>query len=81
MDMTLQEVPSESACIVKDLSLPVELERRLASLGLIEGTEISVLRKRPKGALIVKVRGTRFAMGHKIAAHISVEKGGAAYGA
>ena len=78
--MTLQEAEVGSGYRVKGLSLPVELERRLEALGLIEGSQISILRKKRKGAMIVTVRGTRFAMGYAISTHITVEKG-AAYGA
>ena len=78
--MTLQETDAGVGYRVKALSLPVELERRLEALGLIEGAQIFVLRKKRKGAMIVKVRGTRFAVGYGISSHITVEKG-AAYGA
>ena len=50
---------------VSNLALPVE--RRLEALGLTEGTNITILNKKKKGAVIVKVRGTRFAVGEHIA--------------
>lgn len=43
--MTLQEGNAGAQYIVKGLDLPVELERRLEALGLIEGSTISILRK------------------------------------
>lgn len=52
--------------------LPVELERRLEALGLITGSKVSVMRKKRKGAMIIKVRGTRFALGSGISSHIEV---------
>ena len=58
--------------MVKGLDLPVELERRLEALGLIEGSTISILRKKRRGAMIIKVRGTRFAVGWGISSHIGV---------
>ncbi len=79
--MTLQEGNGGSRYTVEKLDLPVELERRLESLGLIEGSEIAVLRKKRRGAMIVTVRGTRFAMGYDIATHIHVKKGGGGHGA
>ncbi len=79
--ITLQEAEAGVAYRVKELSLPVNLERRLEALGLIEGSEIFVLRKKRRGAMIVKVRGTRFAVGYGISSHISVEKGGLSCGA
>jgi ferrous iron transport protein A len=57
---------------VSNLELPVE--RRLEALGLTEGTTITILNKKKKGAIIVKVRGTRFAMGAHIAAGIQVKE-------
>ena len=59
---------------VTGLALPVE--RRLEALGLTEGTRITVLNKKTKGAMIVKVRGTRFAVGRNIAAGILIEEAG-----
>ena len=56
--MTLQEGNSGSQYIVEQLDLPVDLERRLEALGMTEGTRVSVLRKKRRGAMIVKVRGT-----------------------
>lgn len=79
--MTLQEGCAGEVYTVKSLELPIKLERRLEALGLIEGAEISVLRKKRRGAMIVKVRGTRFAVGFGISSHIAVEKGGEQHGA
>ena len=50
----------------------MELERRLEALGLLEGTQVTVLQKKRRGAVIVKVRGTRFALGLGIAKHVKV---------
>ena len=50
----------------------MDLERRLEALGMTEGTRVSVLRKKRLGAMIVKVRGTRFAVGLGISTHIRV---------
>ncbi len=72
--MTLQEGTAGGRYAVESLDLPVNLERRLESLGLIEGVELSVLRKKRRGAMIVKVRGTRFAMGYGISSHILVKE-------
>ena len=55
---------------VSNLALPIE--RRLEALGLTEGTNITILNKKKKGAVIVKVRGTRFAVGEHIAEGIRI---------
>lgn len=57
---------------VSHLELPVE--RRLEALGLTAGTDITVLNKKKKGAVIVKVRGTRFAVGQHIAQGIQIKE-------
>ena len=49
-----------------------ELEKRLQALGLTEGSLITVLNNDKKGSMTVKFRGTRFAVGKKIADHIHV---------
>ena len=72
--MTLQEGNAGSRYIVEKLELPVTLERRLEALGLIEGRFISILRKKRHGAMVIKVRGTRFAVGFGISTHIRVAK-------
>jgi len=57
---------------VSGLELPVE--RRLEALGLTEGTSVTILNKKNRGAVIVKGRGTRFAVGQNIAAGIRIEE-------
>ena len=58
---------------VQALNLPVKTEKRLEALGMIPGTKLSVLNKK-KSALVVAVRGTRFALGKTIAANIDVKE-------
>ena len=70
--MTLQEGNPGSQYVVEEIGLPLELERRLEALGLLEGTQVTVLQKKRRGAVIVKVRGTRFALGLGIAKHVKV---------
>ena len=70
--MTLQEGNPGSQYVVEEIALPLELERRLEALGLLEVTQVTVLQKKRRGAVIVKVRGTRFALGLGIAKHVKV---------
>ncbi len=56
---------------IEGLELPVE--RRLEAVGLTNGTMITILNKKKKGAVIVNVRGTRFAVGYHIAQGIEIE--------
>lgn len=52
--------------------LPVNIEKRLEALGMTRGTSIAVLNSKSRGVLIVKVRGTRFALGRNITKNILV---------
>ena len=56
---------------IEGLELPVE--RRLEAIGLTSGTNVTILNKKKKGAVIVNVRGTRFAVGFNIAQGIEIE--------
>lgn len=57
---------------VEDIDLPVNIEKRLEALGMTRGTPIAVLNSKSRGVLIVKVRGTRFALGRNITKNILV---------
>ena len=57
---------------VEDIDLPVNIEKRLEALGMTRGTSIAVLNIKSRGVLIVKVRGTRFALGRNITKNILV---------
>lgn len=57
---------------VKEITLPLQTERRLQALGLIGGARITIMNKKRHGALIMKLRGTRFAIGKSIAGNIEV---------
>ena len=57
---------------VEDIDLPVNIEKRLEALGMTRGTSIAFLNSKSVGVLIVKVRGTRFALGRNITKNILV---------
>lgn len=59
---------------VKDVMVEERLTRRLEALGVNEGTDITLVNKKGSGTLIIKVRGTRLALGRKIAEGIEVEE-------
>ena len=59
---------------VEVIDLPLQTERRLQALGMTEGTSVTVMNKKKRGAMVIKVRGTRFAVGKHIAEHIHIEK-------
>ena len=51
------------------------LTRRLEALGVNEGTLVTIMNKKGSGTLIIKVMGTRLALGRQIAE--GIETGGA----
>lgn len=71
--MKLYEGQKGSTLQVIHMDLPVQTERRLEVLGMLEGTKITVVNRKKKGAMIIKIRGTRFAVGQNITEHIEVE--------
>ena len=55
------------------MELPLQLERRLEVLGMLEGTNVTVVNRKQKGAMIIKIRGTRFAVGQDITKNVEVK--------
>lgn len=70
--MTLQNLEIGQTAVVRTISLAHDISRRLEMLGLTGGTEIRLLNKKKSGAVIVKLRGTRYAFGRDIANGIEV---------
>lgn len=72
--MTLFEAEKGKEYVVKELLVEESVTRRLQALGLNEGTGLTVLNRKKKGALIIQVRGTRLALGRHISSGIEIEK-------
>ena len=72
--MTLKMGENQHTYIVRSIQLELSLERRLESLGLTEGALITILNNDKKGAMTVRFRGTRFAIGKRIAESIFVKE-------
>ena len=70
--MRLKEGKDNCTYIVESIDMELNLERRLEALGLTQGSRITILNNDKKGALTVRFRGTRFALGKRIADHIMV---------
>lgn len=70
--MYLSDVKINESCIVENINLPANIQNRLEALGMTLGTTVSVLNSKGKGILIVKIRGTRFALGRNITKNILV---------
>lgn len=60
--------------IVRSVVVEGAITRRLEALGVNENTQIAVLNKKQSGTMIIKVRGTRLALGKRITGGIEVEE-------
>lgn len=74
--MTLLETRPGDLCRVSGIREEEKVARRLEALGILEGTKMEVLNRKRSGATIVKVRGTRWALGEDIARGIEVQEDG-----
>ena len=59
---------------VTSIMVGEKITRRLEALGVNEQTNITILNKKGSGSLIIKVRGTRLALGKQISERIAVEE-------
>lgn len=59
---------------IRGLYVEEGITRRLQVLGLNDGTLVTVLNRKKNGALIIRVRGTRLAIGRHISQGIEVEE-------
>ena len=72
--MTLADAKKNEDYLIKGLFVEEAVTRRLQALGLNDGVKISVLNRKRKGALIIRVRGTRLALGRHLSSNIEVEE-------
>lgn len=72
--MTLKQGKNNKTYQVLSINIELLLERRLEALGLTEGAKITILNNNKKGALTARFRGTRSALGKRIADHIEVKE-------
>ena len=72
--MYLYESEIGKKYIVTKVLTPEAIARRLEALGMNEDTIISVLARKHSGPMIVKVRGTRLALGKNISTKIHVKE-------
>ena len=74
--MLLKDIPAGQSCVVERIDLPFQMERRLQALGMTRQAQLAVVHRKGKGILIVKLRGTRFALGYQITKQITVRLAG-----
>ena len=70
--MTILEGKVKHDYIVTDIVINETVMRRLESLGNNSGTKLQMINQKKNGTVIVKVRGTRWAIGRDIAGGIQV---------
>ena len=63
------------ASVVEDIRLPFEIKRSVEARGMTRGTAVSVINRKGKGIHIIKLRGTRVALGFNITKNIEVKAG------
>ena len=64
--MTLTEGNIGGVYLVTGMKLQESITRRLEALGMNEKTKLTILEKKKKGASIIRLRGTRLALGRPI---------------
>lgn len=74
--LRLSEGKIGNTYVVDAVGVEKSIARRLESLGMNEKTPVRVLNRKKSGTMIIKVRGTRLAIGSRIAAGIDVEEAG-----
>jgi len=70
--MTLYEAQKGKSYCIEGLYVEPAITRRLQALGLNDGTIVNVLNRKKHGALIIRVRGTRLALGKHISSNIKI---------
>jgi ferrous iron transport protein A len=74
MEKKLNECETGRQYRVVSVRINEKVTRRLEALGVNEGTEVSILNKKGSGSVIIKVRGTRLALGKKLSEGITVRE-------
>lgn len=72
--MNLSEGTVGESYTVVGIDLPEKIKRRLQMLGMTKDTSVSILNRKFSGAVIIKIRGTRFALGKAFSEGIEVKK-------
>ena len=70
--MTLTMIHEGGKAVLKAINGGNQLRGRLATLGLLPGTELEVIQNSGHGPFVVAVRGSRIVIGRGMAAQIEV---------
>ena len=72
--MTLFEGEKDLSYEIKGIHVEENINRRLEAMGMNDKTVVNILNKKRNGAMIIKVRGTRLALGKQITCGIEVSE-------
>ena len=74
MQRKLNECDIGGRYVVAGVQVDEGITRRLEALGVNEGTPVNILNKKGSGSVIIKVRGTRLALGRRLSEGITVRE-------
>ena len=74
MQKRLNECEVGGRYVVAGVQGDESITRRLEALGVNEGTPVNILNKKGSGSVIIKVRGTRLALGRRLSEGITVRE-------
>ena len=74
MQRKLNECEIGGRYVVAGVQVDEGITRRLETLGVNEGTPVNILNKKGSGSVIIKVRGTRLALGRRLSEGITVRE-------
>ena len=74
MQRKLNECEIGGRYVVAGVQVDEGITRRLEALGVNEGTPVNILSKKGSGSVIIKVRGTRLALGRRLSEGITVRE-------
>ena len=72
--MKLYEGKIGTTYLVESVHVEDAINRRLEALGVNENTPLLVMNKKNSGTMIIKVRGTRLALGRRITGGIDIKE-------
>ena len=72
--MKLYEGNIGATYLVESVHVEDAINRRLEALGVNENTRLLVMNKKKSGTMIIKVRGTRLALGRRITGGIDIKE-------
>ncbi len=70
--VSLASAPAGSTLIVSGTSGGQHFQRKIAALGIYPDEKLEVIERQYRGALIIKVKGTRLAIGREMSKKIKV---------